>query len=194
MCSSSVLGSSERIGEVTDSEIELSALALDWISENTPITSKGDLLDHMYSPAFCDSPLQALSREGLEVFVDSLVFTEYGLASWRYDMLVEELSERQIYEVMQLFGRQFHNPLVEKRLLTPDELIIRKATAPLYIGSRGILQDHACAGIRCAYLEFSTCDRSWCESWAPPPIPIPPFPWPPTFPTFDPSKVTASCL
>lgn len=191
--SSAVFGSSALSDEVTDFEIELSALALDWKSVNAPILSTSDLLEHFRLSASCDSPLHALSKEGLESFIGGLVFTRDGLASWRYDVLAEELSDQQIYEVMKLFGRQYHNPLVDKHLLTPEEQLIRAATASLY-GRIGVLQDHACATPRCAPLVNSTCDPLWCGAWTPPaPPPPPPPPWPPFLPTLDPSEIPTFC-
>ncbi|MCH8479324.1 MAG: hypothetical protein LAT56_15490 [Wenzhouxiangella sp.] len=191
LIASSAYGSSQLTDGLTDAEIEGAALALDRISTNTPVLSTYDLLEHLQRSVDCNSPLLAFSKEGLEAFINSLVFTSHGLASWRYDVLAEELSERQIYEVMRLFGRQYHNPLVDERLLSPNEQILRSATASLY-QRFGVIQDAACAVDRCVFLELSTCDQQWCQSWTPPPLP--PWPWPPTFPTSDPSEILSSCF
>lgn len=52
------------------------------------------------------SPLFALSSDGLNEFLDSLVFTELGLASFNAKPLARELTVSQIYELMGLFGLQ----------------------------------------------------------------------------------------
>lgn len=52
------------------------------------------------------SPLDALSEPSRKRFVESLVFTDQGLGSYRYRELEAELSPRQAFELLSLFGAQ----------------------------------------------------------------------------------------
>lgn len=52
------------------------------------------------------SPLDALSERSRKLFVESLVFTDQGLGSYRYRELEAELSPRQAFELLSLFGAQ----------------------------------------------------------------------------------------
>jgi hypothetical protein len=50
------------------------------------------------------SPLNRMSAEGKQRFLDSLVFSEKGLASYRYAELRAELTPVEIEQVLGLFG------------------------------------------------------------------------------------------
>lgn len=52
------------------------------------------------------SPLDALSEPSRKRFLESLVFTDQGLGSYRYRELEAELSPRQAFELLSLFGAQ----------------------------------------------------------------------------------------
>lgn len=69
------------------------------------IKSWGDLESYLnYAPE--DDPLSALSSAGVDEFLDSLVFTELGLASFSANVLTRELTASQIYDLLGLFGLQ----------------------------------------------------------------------------------------
>lgn len=68
------------------------------------IRSAADL--DSYLQAHETSPLDALSEPSRKRFVESLVFTDQGLGSYRYRELEEELSPRQAFELLSLFGAQ----------------------------------------------------------------------------------------
>lgn len=69
-----------------------------------PIRSQAEL--ETYLGQRKTSPFNALSPRSLKLFLDSLVFTEKGLASYRYKELEAELSPRQAVELLSLFGAQ----------------------------------------------------------------------------------------
>lgn len=52
------------------------------------------------------SPFDALSEQSRKLFMESLVFTDQGLGSYRYRELEAELSPRQAFELLSLFGAQ----------------------------------------------------------------------------------------
>lgn len=68
-----------------------------------PIRSRVELERHL---ATGDSPIYALSDGARELFLESLVFGENGLASFRKAELEAELTPTQIYEILSLFGFQ----------------------------------------------------------------------------------------
>jgi hypothetical protein len=75
-----------------------------------PILSSDELDAHLQSDT--DSPLDQLSEPARERFVDSLVFGDNGLGSYRYDDLEAELSVTQIHDVLRLFGVENTAPLL----------------------------------------------------------------------------------
>ena len=78
-------------------ERELAAL-------NAPIKSNQDLNDYLAAQQV--TPLDKFSATARQDFLDSLVFGEKGLASFRYDLLEKELTPTDIYSLLSLFGLQ----------------------------------------------------------------------------------------
>jgi hypothetical protein len=72
-----------------------------------PIRSRAELDAHLNTD---ESPLMALSDPSLEMFLDSLIFGEHNLASFRRNELEAELTVSQIYEILSLFGFQQATP------------------------------------------------------------------------------------
>lgn len=181
------------------SDIDEVARALELSRFNAPIKSKDDLDIHLSLAQPGTSPFHALSVEALKRFIDSLVFTDYGLASWRYDDIVIELSDRQIYEIMKMFGQQYHSLLVDESLLSYEEQRIRKVLYDAFGTDassqdslddiRAILLDTTdpCVEITCKACVIdcvgvavpSVCDPPGCAGDALPPLPTPPDPSPP---------------
>lgn len=75
-----------------------------------PIKSKSDMINFI-STEF-SSPLENLSSNSKWSFIGSLVFGESGLASYRYDLLEQELTATEIHEILSLFGVQNTTPLI----------------------------------------------------------------------------------
>lgn len=182
--STQAFGSADRENDLSEFKIQVAAEALDVIDLNTTIRSSSDFRHYRQLSASNNSPLSLLSSEGLQAFSDSLVFRSGGLASWRHDVLVNELSDQQIYQVLQLFGRHYHAPHVDKALLSKEEQLLRTATKFLYVGG-GVRENHACA-MECVHMEHSTCDPVWCTPPGPEPMPLPPPPELPPCPPVSP--------
>lgn len=98
--------------------------------ETAMIRSKADLADHLANNR--NSPLLRLPGNSLQRFLDSLVFTSNGLASYSYASLRDSsLNVTDIYKILALFGEHSQighipglratNALEEKiLLLTPS--------------------------------------------------------------------------
>ncbi|MCC4588966.1 hypothetical protein LL962_17980 [Xanthomonas sp. NCPPB 1067] len=73
--------------------------------EVAPIRSRAELREYLrVMPA--QSPLLLLSYSSRERFLNSLVFSENGLASYSYEDLVAQLNALDAYKVLSLFGQQ----------------------------------------------------------------------------------------
>lgn len=70
-----------------------------------PIRSESDLAEYLSSNRAKNSPLDLLDNEKKAAFLASLVFTDYGLASLRNDLL-SGLSVYEAYRILGLFGWQ----------------------------------------------------------------------------------------
>ncbi|MDX1442660.1 MAG: hypothetical protein R3270_02655 [Gammaproteobacteria bacterium] len=70
------------------------------------IRSQEAAADFIKRPDVGTTAFGPLSSESRQKFVDSLVFTEKGLASFRYAELEAELTPTQIYKLLSLFGAQ----------------------------------------------------------------------------------------
>ncbi len=67
-----------------------------------PVQSRADLESHLADNP--DSAIHQLSHGGRETLLTSLVLTDKGLGSFNYQVLEDELTPTQIYEVLSLFG------------------------------------------------------------------------------------------
>lgn len=84
------------------------------VDNNQPVSqilSAQDL--DIYLRTTPNSPLDRLSSEAKQLFIDSLVFTENGLGSFRYVDLAA-LSPTEIYQILSLFGVERTTSLVTK--------------------------------------------------------------------------------
>lgn len=131
------------------------------------IKSWEELQSHMQASDDASDALAKLSPQAEREFLDSLVFTELGLASFNGRVLARELSASQIYELLGLFGLQRMAPLVAADARIDSELdksILELAGVDSRNGNSGSAQD-------CPLLENyectppATCRRStgaWC--------------------------------
>ena len=69
-----------------------------------PIRSRADL--DQYLKAHPESPFDAFSRRAFERFVDSLTFNDIGLTGYRTAEIESDLTPRQAYAILSLFGVQ----------------------------------------------------------------------------------------
>ena len=112
----------------------------------TPIRSLAELNAHLGSGR--SSPLDALSVSARQAFIDSLVFSERGLASFRYVELKQELTAAQTYAVLEVFGLGY-----DVELIRPGEYVAAPVTSDGVNRSSSALRklDH---------------DNYWCSSRA----------------------------
>lgn len=97
-----------------------------------PIQSVQDLEKHLAENP--NSPLLRLSDAGRTVFLDSLVFTEKGLASFNYKPLENELTPSQIHELLSLFGLARLTPRFENaRIETSTDMKLLNATSDVSV-------------------------------------------------------------
>jgi|GEM_PF-6357254 len=100
-----------------------------------------------------DTPLSELSDAGLELFVDSLLFTDRGLASFDAGVLEQELTPTQIYAVLELFGLEWLTPSFDQARVESeyDENIIALSVEDV--------------SPQCDYIEYAECSPpATCES------------------------------
>jgi hypothetical protein len=70
-----------------------------------PVKSEQDLVEFM-AKSGQDNPLTLLSPDARKAFINSLVFTDSGLASFNHAILERELTATESYAVLELFGFQ----------------------------------------------------------------------------------------
>lgn len=101
-----------------------------------------------------NSPLDQLSDESRQQFIDSLVFTEKGLASFDKNGLEKELRPLQIYKILSLFGFQHLTGMLTgaKSETTSDVLI--KSNDFNINGHTDSFTD---------YMDFACVSRATCE-------------------------------
>lgn len=126
---------------------------------SAPIRSRKDLSRHMRDARETGSPLRALSKQGTRKFIASLRFNEYGLTSYRYDILEQELSVTDAYLVLSLFGAQDDIRMLDKARvdsqLDNDLLMVRDLAAEC---SGGDYKDMQCsARATCAPMTRHIC-------------------------------------
>lgn len=85
-----------------------------------PIKSRRDLEAYL-AHAGRDSPLNALSESARARFVGSVTFSKKGVSGFDYSDLVAELSAKQAYRILALFGEQ-HITAMIKNLRVEDSL------------------------------------------------------------------------
>lgn len=95
-------------------------------NELAPIKSRAQLEAYARINRGVDSPLSALSPGAQKRFLQSLVFSERGLASFDYTDLRIELTATQIYQLLRIFGLERSIGVIPNlRVLTPtDQLVI----------------------------------------------------------------------
>lgn len=93
-------------GAVRDALLERELINRDLAYRTAPIKSKPEALSYLARNAGRKTPLDALSKGAQQRFLQSLVFTDKGLASFYYDDLRAKLTATQIYQVLALFGAQ----------------------------------------------------------------------------------------
>lgn len=95
-----------------------------------PVHSKSDLQRYLSRTHESGSPLDALAPNARKRFVESLKFTDLGLASFNYSDL-EALTATQVYRILGLFGVQQDTPMTDARIETPaDQAIMNMPLQP----------------------------------------------------------------
>lgn len=136
------------------------------------IRSWRELDEYLKTPSGKASRFASLSDSGAREFIDSLVFTDLGLASFDGGVLARELGASQIYEILGLFGLQRLAPIVasesrvesdlDRAVLTlepsgvSEKVDIGQAACPL-------LQNYHCAPpATCRYASQAYCITCNC--------------------------------
>ncbi len=90
------------------------------------IRSQGDLQRYLAATAKSGSPLDALSSSARARFLSSITFNEKGITGFRYGDLQSELTARQMFDVLHLFGVERDVKLIPNlRVETPaDQRVI----------------------------------------------------------------------
>ena len=172
--SSQSIADNPLIDRDVSQQIDRVAKGIMLAKERAEIKRQEELLTHMKSGT---SPLSALSKRGLREFRNGLVFGEDGLVGMYYKPLIDELNEKQIYEVLKLFGVQFESHLVSPAVFDSEDSLTfdlmgcivygngeekSSLQANLSCGSgRDGLRNQICVdfsdGRRCAYAMYSHC-------------------------------------
>lgn len=106
------------------------------------------------------SPFDALGERSRKLLVESLVFTGQGLGSYRYREIEAELTPRQAYELLSLFGAQRTVGYLRFSHGSAEERAAVAKLAPIFLDDhRGyrctppatcvVASDHICIGANC---------------------------------------------
>jgi hypothetical protein len=139
--------------------------SLDSSEQVAPIQSAEELSAYLDSTS--ESPLNRLSEPARERFIDSLVFSDNGLGSYRFDDLEAELSATQVYQVLSLFGVEYTTPLLQgARVSTEvDKAIMSVRRLPGTGGDLTLAEDHKgykCSGPGSCYTDLNSICTSNC--------------------------------
>lgn len=103
--SMSTVGARDQAGASGPQRIvDIPGIGLD--TQIAPIKSREQLREYLIAHPGQDNPLFPLSDRAKKHFLDSLVFTERGLASFDAGSLERNLTVSQIYHVLSMFGLQ----------------------------------------------------------------------------------------
>lgn len=100
----------ERRNEQNDQSVDNDIVEVNLAWELAPVKSFNDLINI----AAKESPLDALSPAAKQRFIDSVVFTEKGVAGFYYKDLELELSPSEIHKILSLIGQQHMTPAFKK--------------------------------------------------------------------------------
>ena len=123
---SPTLANSElRQKNVVEALQEREILERDLATQMAEIKSRADLNRYL-AKSRNDSPLSLLSAGAKQRFVQSLRFSDRGLASFDYRDLRDELTASQIYRILSLFGAERTTASIPNLRVssTTDELIL----------------------------------------------------------------------
>ncbi|WP_444903596.1 hypothetical protein ACJJIU_19875 [Microbulbifer sp. CnH-101-E] len=132
-----------------------------------PIKNEVDLENYLAITPIDNSPLRVLPEIERDIFINSLVFTKKGLASFDYSALTYGPSVTEVYSILALFGSQSVTPFLPGLSVTsgPDKSIMNAAdTMP--VASQ--LLDYQCRWnspinqFSCLFTPFQTCFPAWC--------------------------------
>ncbi|MDP5210734.1 hypothetical protein [Microbulbifer sp. 2205BS26-8] len=108
-----------------------------------PIKNQVDLQTYLASAPIENTPLVALSEVEREIFINSLVFTNKGLASFNYDALSYGPTATEVYSILALFGAQALTPFLPGIMIASElDRSIMETAKTLQRGP--ILREHKC--------------------------------------------------
>ncbi len=86
-----------------------------------PVKSRAELAAHIDSSRFSGTPLDQLTPKARKRFLASITFNKKGITGFNYGDLEYELSAKQAYRILSLFGAQ-HTTAMLKNLRIDDEV------------------------------------------------------------------------
>ena len=97
-----------------------------------PIKSSADLQRHARFAKAIHSPLMHLPAPARKRFLDSVTFNDTGVTGYRFDVLQDELTVSQAYQVLALFGEQRDVRYLDKAAIESelDLDVLRSLDAP----------------------------------------------------------------
>jgi hypothetical protein len=93
-------------------------------SATTPIKSRAQLQAYLVATTETGSPLNALPTEARSRFLASLSFNQKGITGYNYGDLHSDLTVRQVYQILSLFGAQRDTALVGGRVTTTSDRML----------------------------------------------------------------------
>lgn len=122
---------------INENQIDELAQIFVEIDKHRTIKDRVDLYQHLYHSR-SNSPinhLKAVSKSAKQSFIDSLVFSKYGLASYR-SREFGLLPENQQAEILRLFGSDLVIATISESFLTKDELELKESLGSNDIGGQ----------------------------------------------------------
>ncbi|WKD48172.1 hypothetical protein [Microbulbifer spongiae] len=120
-----------------------------------PIKTKAQLDSYLAVTPIENTPFKALAETEREIFIDTLVFTDKGLASFHADVLSYGPTATEVYNILALFGSQSATPSLHA--LTIESEADRSIMASDQALQDWILYEHLCTYI---IQGFWACDRN----------------------------------
>lgn len=137
-------------------------------SASAPIKTMAELKDHLATNAH--SPLQRLRPDARAAFLKSMVFTNYGLASYSFAPL-QKLSVSDAYAVLSLFGEQRaigRIPEMRARSSIEESMLLMSQAArysPLGEGDPPLTPTEPLPHQACYVDSTNSPPKIWCEPY-----------------------------
>jgi len=120
--------------------------------ELAPVKNRGDLNKLLKT----DSALDLLSEPAKNRFTDSLIFSKNGLSGFNYVDLEAELTPKEIYQILSLFGAQQYISIFENARIetSADYLLVSPQSGQV---SKDFKLGHWCKSGKCVEAKGYAC-------------------------------------